>query len=135
MKDKRMVNKQHSLRQPLLSPAVSGRPIRDRVGVTIEATDAIDAITKIREAEHAGVQQVWCPGFAGVADTLALLSAAAVQTERIRLGTALVPIYPRHPLVMAQQALVVSDLAPGRLRLGIGPGAPMLVEDWYGFEV
>ena len=39
-------------------------------------------------------------------DTISMFAAAAVQTESIRLGTAIVPTYPRHPIVLAQQALV-----------------------------
>jgi F420-dependent oxidoreductase-like protein len=109
------------------------RPIRDRVGLFIEATDSVDALTKIREAEQAGVQQVWAQS-AGNADLLTLFAVVATHTERIRLGTAIVPTYPRHPLVMAQQALAIHDLAPERLRLGIGPGNRMLIEDWYGLS-
>src|ERR1700736_6188851 len=102
------------------------RPIRDRVGPFIEATDSLDALTKIREAEQAGVQQVWAQS-AGNADLLTLFAVVATHTERIRLGTAIVPTYSRHPLVMAQQALAIHDLAPERLRLGIGPGNRMLI--------
>jgi alkanesulfonate monooxygenase SsuD/methylene tetrahydromethanopterin reductase-like flavin-dependent oxidoreductase (luciferase family) len=53
-------------------------------------------------------------------DTLTLFAAAAARTSSVRLGTAIVPTYPRHPLALAQQALALDDLAPGRLRLGIG---------------
>lgn len=115
------------------SPPVAQRSIRDRVGIFIEATRAADAISKIRAAEQAGVQQVWgqSPGFA---DILTIFTAAAPQTEQIRLGTAIIPTYPRHPMELAQQATVVNDLAPRRLRLGIGPGTSMLIEDWYGLS-
>jgi alkanesulfonate monooxygenase SsuD/methylene tetrahydromethanopterin reductase-like flavin-dependent oxidoreductase (luciferase family) len=129
------MQQEEELRQPFSSGAASQRPIRDRVGVSILPTGTVDAITKIREAELAGVQQAWIASFAGFADTLTLLAAAGAQTERIRLGIAIVPTYPRHPLVMAQQVSAVHDLAPGRLRLGIGPGTPMLIEDWYGLKL
>ena len=42
------------------------------------------------------------------------------------------PTYPRHPLVMAQQALSIYDIAPGRLRLGIGPSHQSIIEGIYG---
>jgi len=124
-----MPQEEHNRSFPLLP--VAQRSIRDRVGIFIEATRAVDAISKIRAAEQAGIRQVWgqSPGFA---DILTIFAAAAPQTERIRLGTAIIPTYPRHPMELAQQATVVHDLAPGRLRLGIGPGTPMLIEDWYG---
>jgi alkanesulfonate monooxygenase SsuD/methylene tetrahydromethanopterin reductase-like flavin-dependent oxidoreductase (luciferase family)/DNA-binding SARP family transcriptional activator len=44
-------------------------------------------------------------------------------------------IYPRHPLVMAQQALAIHDLAPGRLRLGAGPSHRHIIEQMYGLSM
>ncbi|WP_201374410.1 LLM class flavin-dependent oxidoreductase [Ktedonobacter robiniae] len=121
------------LSQQLPSNMLRARSLRDRVGVYIQARDTVDAIARIREAEQAGVQQAWMAmGGAGFADILTVLAAAATQTERIKLGTAIVPDYPRHPLVMAQQALAVHDLAPERLRLGIGSGNRSFLESRYG---
>jgi alkanesulfonate monooxygenase SsuD/methylene tetrahydromethanopterin reductase-like flavin-dependent oxidoreductase (luciferase family) len=123
------------LSQQLPSNVVRERPLHNRVGVYIQARDTVDAITRIREAEHAGVQQVWMAmGGAGFADILTVLAVAATQTERIKLGTAIVPSYPRHPLVMAQQALAVHDLAPERLRLGVGSGNPSFIKSRYGLS-
>ncbi len=116
-----------------LSTANTPRSIRDRVGIFSEATDILDAITKTREAEQAGVQQIWAQN-AGNADLLTFFAVVATQTERIRLGSAIVPAYPRHPLTLAQQAFAIEDLAPGRLRLGIGPGNRMLIEGSYGLS-
>jgi len=48
------------------------------------------------------------------------------------------PLYthiPRHPIVIAQQALAIHDLAPGRLRLGIGPSHRPIIEGSYGLEM
>src|SRR6266700_1487423 len=119
----------------LTAEAVRERPVRERVGVSIEASDTTSALAWIREAEQAGVQQVWMVGAgAGSADILSTFAAAAVQTEHIRFGTAVIPIYPRHPLALAEQALALHDLAPGRLRLGIGTGYRMMVEDWLGLQ-
>src|SRR5437667_10255167 len=113
------MQQKEELHQP--SNTTIQRPLRDRIGVYIEARDTGDAIARIREAEQAGVQQIWmATEFAGRADILTVFAAVASQTERIRLGTGVVPIYPRHPLVTAQQALAIHDIAPGRLRLGVG---------------
>ncbi|QBD79688.1 LLM class flavin-dependent oxidoreductase [Ktedonosporobacter rubrisoli] len=123
------------LSQRLPSSAVRERPLRERVGVYIQARDTVDAITRIREAERAGVQQAWMAmGGAGFADILTVLAIATTQTERIKLGTAIVPASPRHPLVMAQQALAVHDFAPERLRLGIGSGNRAFLEGRYGLS-
>jgi alkanesulfonate monooxygenase SsuD/methylene tetrahydromethanopterin reductase-like flavin-dependent oxidoreductase (luciferase family) len=122
---------QEEARHMLTSHEVSQRPIRERVGVWIEASNALDAITRIREAEQAGISQIWSQNF-GFADVMSVFTAAATQTSQIRLGTAIVPTYPRHPLALGQQALAIYDIAPGRLRLGVGPGNPMLIQDWFG---
>jgi alkanesulfonate monooxygenase SsuD/methylene tetrahydromethanopterin reductase-like flavin-dependent oxidoreductase (luciferase family) len=114
-----------------LSTTEAPRSIRDRVGIFSEATDMLDAIAKIREAEQAGVRQIWAQN-AGNADLLTCFAVVATQTEHIRLGSAIVPAYPRHPLALAQQAFAIEALAPGRLRLGIGPGNRMLIENSYG---
>lgn len=128
----------HDIHPTSSSFAVPQSPLRDRVGIVIESTtDTVDALARIREAEHAGIQQIWMKvdgAGEGVPDILTLFAAAATHTERIRLGTAIVPIYPRHPLVMAQQALAVHDLAPGRLRLGLGSSNRMVIKDWLGLE-
>jgi len=60
------------------------------------------------------------------------VASAATETSTVRLGTSIVPTYPRHPLILAQQALSLYDIAPGRLRLGIGPSHQAIIEGIYG---
>jgi alkanesulfonate monooxygenase SsuD/methylene tetrahydromethanopterin reductase-like flavin-dependent oxidoreductase (luciferase family) len=67
-------------------------------------------------------------------DVLTTFAAAASKTSSINLGTSIVPTYPRHPLVLSQQALVLHDLAPGQLRLGIGPSHRFVIENMYGLQ-
>jgi F420-dependent oxidoreductase-like protein len=57
-------------------------------------------------------------------DPVTALALAGPHTERIVLGTAVVPTWPRHPLVMAQQAATANAACGGRFRLGIGPSHP-----------
>lgn len=109
--------------------------IRDRVGLLITGTDAAAAIATIRAAEGAGVRQVWMTQGTPAPDTLTLFAAAAVETSSVRLGTSVVPIYQRHPLTMAQQALAFGDLAPERLRLGVGTSHRSSIEGVYGIPV
>ena len=61
-------------------------------------------------------------------DSLTCFAASAGATTNIKLGTSIIPTYPRHPLVVAQQAQVVDQLAPGRLRLGVGPSHRPTIE-------
>ncbi|HLZ60894.1 MAG TPA: LLM class flavin-dependent oxidoreductase [Ktedonosporobacter sp.] len=123
-------------RDPRQTQANSHLPIRSRIGLSIIATDAADAVNRIVEAERAGLHQVWLSqGGSGGTDTLTIAAMATMRTTQIQLGTAIVPIYPRHPLVMAQQALAIHDLAPGRLRLGIGPSHRPIIEGSYGLKM
>jgi len=109
--------------------------VHERIGLSIIAKDAADAVNRIVEAERAGLRQVWlAQGGSGGTDNLTIAAIAAARTTQIRLGTAIVPTYPRHPLVMAQQALAIHDIAPGRLRLGIGPSHRPIIEGIYGLS-
>ena len=114
---------------------VSGSsPIRERVGLAIDGANAAAAVKTIVAAEDAGVRQIWMVQPPNLPDTLTTFSAAAAKTSTVKLGTSIVPTYPRHPLVLAQQALAIHDLAPGRLRLGIGPSHRFIIENIYGLQ-
>src|SRR5436853_3935136 len=86
------------------SSSSSSSSLRARIGLVIEARETSAAITAIAAAESAGVEQVWMTQTPQSLDTLTLFAAAATRTTRIRMGTSIVPTYPRHPLVLAQQA-------------------------------
>jgi len=85
-------------------------------------SDARHAVDLVVRAEQAAVGTAWLEMNAIGLDPLLLLAAAAKQTERIGLGTAILPAFSRHPVALATQALSLEGLAPGRLRLGIGTG-------------
>ena len=106
----------------------------ERVGLVISGENAAAAVKTSVEAEAAGVRQIWMTHSPYLPDSLTILAAAATKTSTIRLGTSIVPTYPRHPLVMAQQALSIHDIAPGRLRLGIGPSHKPIIESIYGLR-
>lgn len=91
------------------------------IGLTLRGVDPATAVDLVAEADAASVDAVWLQAGGVAADPLTLFAAAAVRSQRIMLGTAIVPTWPRHPLVVAQQALVLESLAPGRLVLGVGP--------------
>jgi len=67
-------------------------------------------------------------------DALTLLAAAGAQVPGIGLGTGVVPIYPRHPMVLAQQALSVQSITDNRLILGIGLSHQVVVETMWGLS-
>jgi alkanesulfonate monooxygenase SsuD/methylene tetrahydromethanopterin reductase-like flavin-dependent oxidoreductase (luciferase family) len=115
-----------------LQVSPSQLPTRERVGLVVDGTNAAAATKTIAAAEAAGVQQIWMGRPPWSPDVLTTLAAAAIKTSTVRLGTSIVPTYPRHPVVLAQQALALYDIAPGRLRLGIGPSDHVIIEDIYG---
>jgi F420-dependent oxidoreductase-like protein len=64
-------------------------------------------------------------------EPITALAAVAQHTERIGLGTSVVPTWPRHPFVVAQQAATANAASGGRFRLGIGPSHPPVMS-MYG---
>ena len=84
-------------------------------------------VAHAREAEADGFSSYWLAQLA-VPDALTVLGAIGTVTSTIELGTAVVPTWTRHPLMLAGQALTTSDLAGGRIALGIGLAHKSTVE-------
>jgi F420-dependent oxidoreductase-like protein len=101
------------------------------IGVLIQAPDARRQVDQIIQAERAGVPAVWAISGRGP-DLIPTWAAAAVQTDRVKLGTAIVRTWTRHPLGFALEALAMEQLAPGRFRLGIGTTGRAQAEQMYG---
>jgi F420-dependent oxidoreductase-like protein len=89
----------------------------------------------IQALDEAGVQTVWQTAGPTRPDAVTLYAAAAATTKAVRLGTSIVPTYPRHPSTLATQALVIESLAPGRLRLGLGPSHRPTIEGLLGIPM
>ncbi|MBW3632915.1 MAG: LLM class flavin-dependent oxidoreductase [Chloroflexi bacterium] len=106
--------------------------LASRIGLGFHPTHARQVLDLIERAEDAGVGTFWAVMSPIDRDTLTILAAAAMQTERINLGTAVVPAFTRHPLALATQVLALEDLAPGRIRLGIGPSHQRSMIPAYG---
>ncbi|MBI2168365.1 MAG: LLM class flavin-dependent oxidoreductase [Actinobacteria bacterium] len=91
------------------------------------------SVDQIVDAEARGLHGAWVPQIMGF-DAMTVLALAAARTERIFLGTSVVPTWPRHPAVMAQQALTVSQVSDGRFRLGFGTSHVPVIEGMYGLN-
>ncbi len=89
------------------------------------------AVERVRRAEELGYEEVYVTHIAG-RESLTVLTAYALATERIRVGTGVVPIYTRTPATMAQTAATIDDLSDGRLTLGLGVSHRPVVEGWHG---
>src|SRR5690242_20448557 len=103
-----------------------------RIGVFIgdahgERTTVAALRAQAGAAEAGGFVTGWVPHIPWSLDGLTALALAGEVTERLELGTAVMPTYTRHPLAMAQQALSAQAVAAGRVTLGIGPSHPVVI--------
>lgn len=108
-----------------------------RIGTMLSMPGDPVATAGLREraaaAEDAGFASAWLPEV-GTVDALMALALAGDTTSRIELGTAVVPTYPRHPTVLAEQALTVQDATGNRLALGVGLSHRFLIENSLGLD-
>jgi F420-dependent oxidoreductase-like protein len=109
---------------------------RVRIGFYVSADGAtpVDGLLRrFERAEALGFQTAWV-GQTFDHDALMLLALAARATRRIELGTWVVPIQPRHPSVLAQQALTLQAASAGRLVLGVGVSHAAVIEKHLGLD-
>jgi F420-dependent oxidoreductase-like protein len=92
------------------------------------------AIERVKRAEALGYDSVYVTHIAA-RDSLTLLMAYAAATERIKLGTGVLPIYSRTPVATAQGAATVDEYSGGRMVLGLGVSHQVTVEHWYGAKL
>jgi F420-dependent oxidoreductase-like protein len=87
-----------------------------------------------RAAETQGFASFWIPQVPGYLDAMTAVALLGQVTERIEIGTAVVPIQTRHPLIMAQQALTTQAACEGRFTLGLGPSHHWIITDQLGLS-
>src|SRR6056300_267767 len=87
----------------------------------------------LREAAGQGFPAYGTPQIFGM-DALTGIAAAARSVPGIRVVTSVVPTYPRHPMMLAQQALTTQAAIGGRLVLGIGLSHQPVVEGMWGIS-
>ncbi|HEY2505954.1 MAG TPA: LLM class F420-dependent oxidoreductase [Streptosporangiaceae bacterium] len=108
-----------------------------RIGIMLAETsgpDALDKLTdQVRVAADDGFNSAWLSNIFGL-EALTSLAVAGRGVPGIELGTAVVPTYPRHPAVLAQQALTADLALGGRLALGIGLSHQIVIQDMYGYS-
>jgi F420-dependent oxidoreductase-like protein len=102
------------------------------VGCFVSTGRSLDkAIERVQLADQLGYESVYVTQIAG-RDAFTVLAAYGLRTERIRVGTGVMPIYSRTPVAMAQTAATLDELTGGRLNLGLGLAHRPTVEGWYG---
>jgi len=86
------------------------------------------------DAERAGFSSIWVPQIPGDFDAFTAVTLMGQATERIELGTAVVPIQTRHPIAMAQELLSVQAVCDGRFTPGIGVSHDWVIEGHLGLS-
>lgn len=105
------------------------------IGCFISAGRSLDsALERVRRADELGFDAVYTTHIAA-RDSVTLLMAYASASERIGLGTGVVPIFSRTPAAMAQSAATVDEFSGGRMILGLGVSHQVTVENWYGQRI
>jgi F420-dependent oxidoreductase-like protein len=102
-----------------------------RIGLILNGPGIDDVRQQTQEAADAGFAHIWLSQIFGL-DALTTLAVVGREVPGIALGTAVIPTYPRHPIVMAQQAMTTQAACGGRLLLGIGLSHQMVIEGMYG---
>lgn len=85
-------------------------------------------------AETDGFAAAWTVHFSRGLDAVTALTFAGTRTTTIELGVGVVPIHPRHPVALAQQALTAQAAVGGRLVLGVGVSHRAVVEGVHGLS-
>lgn len=97
------------------------------IGVAAMGGDAKQVVRTIQDYERRGIKAAWLTAGAGGSENLTMFAAAAPMTDSILLGSCIATIWPRHPVMAAQQVSGIAQLSGGRFRFGVGTGhvAPM----------
>lgn len=105
-----------------------------RIGLGLDTGGPLEAVVSRAESLAAhGVASLWSSQIFGW-DTLTVLAVAGRAAPDVELGTAVVPVQPRHPVALAAQALTVQAATGGRLTLGVGLSHQMVIEQVFGLE-
>ena len=107
-----------------------------RIGLDlVDKSNARGALDAAERATHAGVNMLWATTGASAPDPMTYFAAAMQSSPNVSFGTAIVPTYPRHPLMLASQAMALEQISPGHIRLGIGPSHRPTIEGAYGIPM
>jgi F420-dependent oxidoreductase-like protein len=89
------------------------------------------AVAQVADLERAGLDIVWAAE-AYSFDAVSMMGFLAARTERIVIGSAILPIYTRTPTLLAMTAAGLDALSGGRFILGLGASGPQVIEGFHG---
>ncbi|MHB1533020.1 MAG: LLM class F420-dependent oxidoreductase [Acidimicrobiales bacterium] len=95
------------------------------------AGDFKESVAQVAEMERAGLDLVWVAEAYGF-DGPSMMGYLAARTERVQIGSGILPIYTRTPALLAMTAAGLDYLSGGRFHLGLGASGPQVIEGWHG---
>jgi len=102
-------------------------------GAAVEGGSIDGVVSDARRSADEGFATYWLPQIFGL-DALTTLAVVGREVPRIGLGTAVIPTYPRHPMMLAAQARTVQAASGNRLTLGIGLSHQIVIENMLGYS-
>jgi 5,10-methylenetetrahydromethanopterin reductase len=105
-----------------------------RIGVMFDTEKPFDDVVgQVAALAESGIEAAWSSQIFAL-DALTTIAAVAREVPGIHFGTAVVPTYPRHPVMLAGQALTAQAASGGRLTLGVGLSHQMVIENVFGMS-
>lgn len=112
-----------------MTPSTTSNPV-PRLDLASPGRTVRENIELATLAERAGWQGFWVAE-ATSGDAVATAAAVAARLESSRVGTAILPMQTRNPLLLAMAATSISQVASGGFVLGLGTSTPLIIEDWH----
>jgi F420-dependent oxidoreductase-like protein len=104
-----------------------------RICLSLFPTSVSEFVDDCHRAVEQGYRSVWSPQIFGL-DALVAFAVAGREVRDLHFGTAVLPTYPRHPMLMAQQAKTTQSVLGERFTLGIGLSHKVVIEGMFGYS-
>ena len=103
------------------------------IGIFTQTDQVDDLVAQARRIADEGFDTMWIPQIFGI-DAITALAVVAHEVPGLRFGTAVIPTYPRHPMMLAVQAKTLAQISDGRFTLGIGLSHQVVIEGMFGMS-
>jgi F420-dependent oxidoreductase-like protein len=90
-----------------------------------------ESARQVSDLEKAGLDLVWVAEAYGF-DGPSMMGYLAALTDRVEIGSGILPIYTRTPTLIAMTAAGIDAMSGGRFHLGLGASGPQVIEGWHG---
>ncbi len=99
-----------------------------RTGLIFLGAPSVPELVELaREAEARGFDSIWMAETRITRDAIVPLTAIAAATDRVRVGTGIINVYTRGPVLIAITFIGLDEIAPGRVVMGLGTGSPLVL--------